>query len=522
MKFNKKRKGMDAHVLGLALGVVVLLLVLGVIVGLNTSGAFRDFLNKVPWLNKIIPDGGSDNPGPGVFVNNCGALCEFTLTSGGKLCSMEQVCKNNVCEINNECKNMLPYVGRPSGNVIHFIAPTKAAGGDRIRLKISEGKPVSGPMAGVSYEIRSGDVLEYDVYLPLKTPCTGGLYIDTTGDDLGDEVKWKDQNGITADLRDCDSNPAKVSKENDMTEYAYRKWYHRRLDMSGVVGKTLEKIALTMGGKTYDSGKDGVVYVALYDNIVITSSDGKHVFFDNSAAFLEKEGCGFWDGCRYDPDKTTAFVAPIAYTPPAPASAQADIAYQSGDIIKFTATGDGTGKWLYLKTYEIDSPYTIRPGDIIEYDIFLRTCEKEVGGIELRSKTDPINKWKDVAYWRWTYDWVNNKWLRATPDNSDMDLTELACNKWYHRILPAPPDRWNKHVDIVDLVIGYDAANGKQVLSYYDNIRITDGTGTVRWFYPGGPVFPPNSFDEKYDDGGVKGFKDVTFTATTPADINNP
>ncbi len=518
---------MDAQVLGLALGVVVLVIILGVIVGLNTSGAFRDFLNKVPWLNKIIPDSGSDNPEPGDFAGDCGVFCESTLTSGGRRCSPAEVCKNNQCEPDSGCGALLPYVGRPSGNVIHFIAPTKASGGNKILLKISEGKPVSGPRAGIPYGIRSGDVLEYDVYLPLETPCTGGLYIDTTGDDLGDEAEWKDDKGITADLRECNEDPTKVSNENDMTEYAYRKWYHRRLDMSSVGGKTLEKIALTMGGETYSDG--GVIYAALYDNIVITSSDGRHVFFEENPAFLDKEGCGgMFTACRYDPGKTTAFVAPIAYTPPTTASAQSNIGYQSGDILRFTATGDGGGdKLLYLKAYEINSPYTVKPGDIVEYDVFVRTCEKEVGGIELRAKNNPINKWKDVAYWRWTYDWVNNARVSAKPDGDPhMDIAdekEFACNKWYHRILPAPPDRWGKAVDIVDVVIGKDVGNGVQVISYYDNIQITDGTGTVRWFYPNGrALFPPYDFDEEQDEDGKQRFKDVSLEKITPADINNP
>ncbi|MBI1972157.1 MAG: hypothetical protein HYS53_02550 [Candidatus Aenigmarchaeota archaeon] len=514
------RKGMDAHVLGLALGVIVLLVVLGVIVGLNTSGAFKDFLNKVPWLNKIIPDSSGSSGDGTTTPAQCGALCEATPTSSGRLCSTEETCKNNKCEPSDACKALLNYVGRPSGNVLHFIAPTSASGGNKIRLKISAGVPIGG---STQYLIKNGDVLEYDVYLPLKTPCTGGITIETTGGKMDDDDSWKDGVGLVGTLKNCDKDPTKAAKDSDMTPYAYRKWYHRVLPIPKG-GKTLEKISLVMGGETYETKdtKGGVVYAALYDNIVIKSTNGdKHVFFEESSALLEKEGCG--GTCRYDQDKTSAMVIPVVYVPPTQASPQSDIGAHSDEILKLAATGEG--KLLYLKAYEIDSPYTIRPGDIIEYDVFLRTCEKEVGGIELRAKADPYNEWNNLPYWRWSYDWLNNEWVRAKPDVSDasgMDLTEFACGKWYHRILPAPPGVWGKAVDIVDVVIGYDAGNNQQVVSYYDNIRVTDGTGTVRWFYPNGKEFPPPAFDERADDKGRNGFKDISLTKVMPPNINNP
>ncbi len=502
-----KRKGMDAAVLGLALGVVVLLVVLAVIVGLNTSGSFKDFLAKVPWLNKIVPpeDTGGGSGGGG---------------AGGSFAG--------------ECTG--PCLGLPSGNVLRFVAVTAAAGGNNLYMKISDGKPQEVP-AGVTdtgpYQFGVGDTLEYDVYLPLNQPCTGGITIETSAGSMDNDNSWKDNKGLVGTLKNCNPDPVKVVTDSDMTPYAYRKWYHRVINIPAALnGKTLNKISLVMSGQTYDSKNGGVVYIAFYDNIVIRSSKGVYKFFENSnPPFMEKEKCGTMDSCRYDRDKYAAFVAPVAYLPSDATQPQNNIINTAaGEVLKLSSTG--SGKWMYLKAFELaaPAPYTVKPGDIVEYDININTCEKEVGGIDLRSKAGP-NKWKDLQYWRNIYDWKFHVWTKGTPDDSEMDLTNLACNKWYHRIIPAPPDMWvktGKPVEIIDLVIGYNAAAGKTVTAYYDNLQITDGTGAVKVFYPeckvgdttpcGVPILPLHQFDETEGGGGADGnYKTSTVLSKIPS-----
>ncbi|MFH0890205.1 MAG: hypothetical protein V1836_03650 [Candidatus Aenigmatarchaeota archaeon] len=54
------RKGMSAGALALMGGIALLLLVLIINAALDPTSGFRDFLKKVPWLNKIVAPGSSD------------------------------------------------------------------------------------------------------------------------------------------------------------------------------------------------------------------------------------------------------------------------------------------------------------------------------------------------------------------------------------------------------------------------------------------------------------------------------
>lgn len=484
------RKGMSAAVLMLAMGVVIFLIVVAVIVGLNTSGSFRDFIAKVPWLNKIVP--GGDGGGGGGGGDGGG---------GGE-----------------------PASGAPSGNVLYFVAPrTDTEGGNTLYVKISDGIPLG---EGTKYDIGKGDTLEYDVYLPLKTPCTGGVSIATNAGDVDDDEKWIDKKNVIGTLKNCDADPKKVSADSNLVPYAYRKWYHRVIPLPDkFFGSTLRKVSLVMHGETQKA-----MYIVLYDNIVMKSGkDGKeHVIFKNDPPAVSKIECSsFGKVCKFDEGNTKLLVKTPAYLPVVGSPLQNDIKSVSGEIIRLTAVGSGGGgKYLYLKAFELGAAYTVSPGDIVEYDVYLQKCKEDVGGIELRDKSGDSNKWKNLPYWKNSYDWISAKIVPAKPDDGGMDLGSpeagsLACFKWYHRILPAPPKIWGKTVEIVDLVTGYDADDKETVTSYYDNIQITDGTGQIKTFYPGGTDIALYQYDEKEGDG-IKGFKDVEMAKITPLDTDHP
>ncbi|MBI2085150.1 MAG: hypothetical protein HYT71_01405 [Candidatus Aenigmarchaeota archaeon] len=501
----KKRKGMDAAVLSLALGVVILLVVLGVIVGLNTSGSFKDFLAKVPWLNKIVPvddtsDGGGGGPGGGSVV---------------------------------------APPGKPSGDVVYLVAARKSTSTDRsLRVKISDGVP-SGE--SIKYNFKKGDTLEYDVYLPLKTPCTGGMGLVVTANgkdiDLGDDNKWVDSTGkVSGGLKNCNPDPKKVVTESDLTPYTYDKkqWYHRVIPIPDVYAgaATLKEVRLLMNG-----GTPYAMYIAVYDNIIIKSPvNGKdYIIYKDGAPKFSEIDCGsaFGTKCNFDEDKTKVIIRK-----PASITLEYDIKSVAGEILKLSAISDGGGcswfdssgcQWLYLKAFELGSAYTVQPGDIVEYDVYLGKCAKEVGGIDLRDKSGSI-KWSNMKdyYWDNMYDWDSTKIISGRPDDSGMDLGtkagEIACLKWYHRKLPAAPNMWGKAVEIVDLAIGYDAGENEQVNVYYDNLQITDGIGQVKAFYPGGVDIVLYQFDEKNDNGGIRAYKkdSVSLTKINPADIDHP
>src|SRR3989338_9220860 len=96
------RKGLSQNALTLILGIFLMLFVLMINTAFAPTESFKEFLKKVPFLNKIVPEPGKDNPQPGTFNGKCGDVCTDSATP----CLPTQICRNNRCENNDQCKDV--------------------------------------------------------------------------------------------------------------------------------------------------------------------------------------------------------------------------------------------------------------------------------------------------------------------------------------------------------------------------------------------------------------------------------
>ena len=106
-----------------------------------------------------------------------------------------------------------------------------------------------------NYTIVSGDYLEYDIYLENNAAKTAFDFTTTIGNNLRDSGS-SDQNGLSA-------HPAA-----DLSTYAYKKWYHRKISLSARVGTTIAYYDLAC---EYDA--TGVI-TANFKNMYIRGTGG--------------------------------------------------------------------------------------------------------------------------------------------------------------------------------------------------------------------------------------------------------
>ena len=127
------------------------------------------------------------------------------------------------------------------------------------------------------YVIQSGDYLEYDIYWNSNLAYIGLDLICTDGATLRDSSST-DQNNLT-------THPA-----TDLTNYAYLKWYHRKIPMaifwSGTanvssVGKTISRYIIGA-----ESESLGTAMTAYLKNICITDGKGNGVYDTQSFGAL--------------------------------------------------------------------------------------------------------------------------------------------------------------------------------------------------------------------------------------------
>jgi hypothetical protein len=126
------------------------------------------------------------------------------------------------------------------------------AGGD-------DAKRIYTRFSQTSYIFEPGDYIEYDVRLPEKIEGAGGIDIYAQdGASIRDEEGWVDQNGLPG-------NPA-----TDLSERAYKKWYHRKLPVPpGFIGR--QAIQWVLAG---ENDVEFMNYQAQYANLVITGEKG--------------------------------------------------------------------------------------------------------------------------------------------------------------------------------------------------------------------------------------------------------
>jgi len=107
-----------------------------------------------------------------------------------------------------------------------------------------------------SFTFQAGDIISYDVKLLTDSPSIGGLDIENTDATRFKDTSWVDQNGVSG-------NPGE-----DLTEYAYKKWYRRYLTVpASMAGKTASYWMLG-----FENDSSSQILQAKYDNIVVIRS----------------------------------------------------------------------------------------------------------------------------------------------------------------------------------------------------------------------------------------------------------
>jgi Pectate lyase superfamily protein len=181
--------------------------------------------------------------------------------------------------------HILPISSSATGDMLDFFVYNAPSG---------EEKHIYSRFSETSYTFESGDFVEYDVQLLEKIAGAGGIEIVTTdGSTFRDANGWVDQNGISG-------HPAA-----DLSEYSYRKWYHRIFPVPAtMVGKTANQWALA--GENDD---DSRIYRAQYANINVT--DGKGAI---KKGIFRISGDFHWDALRVIDSINTgsASLSPVA------------------------------------------------------------------------------------------------------------------------------------------------------------------------------------------------------------------
>lgn len=108
-----------------------------------------------------------------------------------------------------------------------------------------------------SYAVESGDVLEYDVYCSAENPngiCDAGIDIRFSDANYLRFYSNTDQNGIS-------------NQGGNISSYALGRWYHRKVDLAEVVGKTVSFFDVL------EEGNSAGTYVNYYRRIIITNGN---------------------------------------------------------------------------------------------------------------------------------------------------------------------------------------------------------------------------------------------------------
>ena len=127
-------------------------------------------------------------------------------------------------------------------------------------------------IASSNYVIVSGDYLEYDVYCETSSPvCDAGTELDFTNSN-GRSLGLVDQNSI--------SNNFGGTSE---AQYASGKWYHRKVNLTPAIGKTMSAFDLVEESDTPGN------YISYYRNIGITNGGNvQSTIYQNGAPSISQ------------------------------------------------------------------------------------------------------------------------------------------------------------------------------------------------------------------------------------------
>ncbi|MCC3371875.1 glycosyl hydrolase family 28-related protein [Cohnella sp. REN36] len=293
-----------------------------------------------------------------------------------------------------------------------------------------------------AYTFQPGDYIEYDVKLLNNVGDAGGIDIYTTaGTPFRDAAGWRDQNGIVG------------HPERDLSSYAFRQWFHRKLAVpASMIGQTSAHWDIVGENNTAS-----ISYKAQYDNIVVTDGNG------NARAVI------FRDAGDYNASGNV-LVAGVASASVTLADLGSVLpASPSGDVLDFTVTnGTGTANKYAYKKFSAAS-YTFASGDYIEYDVKLYNAIDGSGGIEIYNS--------DNTYFRDTTGWQDLNGQRGHPTEN---ISDTAFAKWTHRKLAVPAAMVGK-TSAQWFVAGEHDADSVVYRAQYDNIAVTNGYGMEKF-----------------------------------------
>ncbi len=494
------RKGLSQNALTLILGIFLMLFVLMINVAFAPTESFKEFLKKVPFLNKIVPEPGKDNPQPVDQIGVCMGICnnkQGPCTKGYKCVTGGDPTNSMIgkCDRDTTCDSLVP-----SGNVLRLSATT--GGGEGVYHAIYK-------ETGSGYTIASGDCLEYDVWIANDAGGIGGIDIKTSdGKSWGkDEAGWKDENGQKTALKPSTSLH---TDGEDVSQYAYRRWYHRKIRVfedpnpdKTMVGRSLESIRLVIEGMV-----SKVPMIAYYDNVKITRCSDprsvKKVIFDSNLQFTDTnpEGKSGFNDERLD-------VVDYGSKTDFP-----DYHNHGAQVLKFTASNPDGKDDAYWRVGGSNPPYVFQPGDTIEYDVCVVTNSAELGGIDIFDSATDNSGWRNldrgmgsnpfsVDCGAGAMEGMSNSWRdqNLVGGHPKCDLrqkysTTLAFNKWYHRVMIVPREKIGTGFAFLDLASETSDRGDKVV--YYDNIFITNADKVVQTIYQDGS---PAKNEKHFSDG---------------------
>ena len=177
---------------------------------------------------------------------------------------------------------------------------------------------------------------------------------------------------------------------------------------------------------------------------------------------------------------------------------------KGNEMLKLTVKNkESESKDLRIGISDEGKGYTFKEGDCLEYDVMLNGLPNGCGGIDLIASGGS----KMLSTSKTAYDMngikaipsaTSNFW--GTPDENNLSM--FAGNRWYHRKIKIPQDLIGKQLYRWD-ILSRHAAIGVEYSLYYDNIRLTDGNGNIKYVaYSGGKL----SFQKTMTKTGIESF----------------
>ncbi|MCC3372124.1 glycoside hydrolase family 55 protein [Cohnella sp. REN36] len=179
-----------------------------------------------------------------------------------------------------------------------------------------------------------------------------------------------------------------------------------------------------------------------------------------------------------------------------------------GDVLKLTVVNDATDTGNYDKYVRVKlsvASTTIASGDYLEYDVKLDGAPNSAGAVDI--------KFTDGSWLSDASGYYDQNGIGGSATNS----IKNAANQWYHRKLKLPASVVGKTIESWSLY-GHNSIPNDVYSAYYDNVTLTNGSGTVKLTaYGNGPI----PFQNVLNSNGIAAVKfeglQASFTKGLPS-----